>query len=169
MSAYTRFGFAGETEIPALPTMTSFGSPLVRRCHVFPPSVERKSPPSMLPESIDQGLRSTVHAAANSVFGFFTSIEMSATPVLSLIVRTCSHVFPPSFVRKTPRSLFGPKMLPTTATNAMSGFCGWILMRPMRPAFSMPTCVHVLPASDDLYTPSPLETLPRGSAEPVPT
>src|SRR5215831_9328818 len=60
-------------------------------------------------------------------------------------------------------------MLPSAATYAMSGFCGWIRILPMRPAFGRPTCCHVLPASVDLYTPSPNETLPRGHADPVPT
>ena len=33
---------------------------------------------------------------------------------------------------------------------------------------SSPTCFHVLPASVDLYTPSPWVTLPRMQASPVP-
>src|SRR2546428_5303350 len=34
---------------------------------------------------------------------------------------------------------------------------------------SSPTCFHVLPASVDLYTPSPCETFPRMGDSPIPT
>src|SRR5262245_62116922 len=42
-------------------------------------------------------------------------------------------------------------------------------MRPICPASASPTWRHVAPASVDLYTPSPAETLPRIHAEPMPT
>ena len=42
-------------------------------------------------------------------------------------------------------------------------------MRPICPPFSNPTSDQVLPPSVDLYMPLPIDTLPRGSAEPVPT
>ena len=41
-------------------------------------------------------------------------------------------------------------------------------MRAMRPVFSRPDRVHVLPASVDLYMPLPIEMLLRMNASPVP-
>jgi hypothetical protein len=41
-------------------------------------------PPSVLPESIVHGFRSTVHMPAISTSGFFGSIVMSEAPVRSL-------------------------------------------------------------------------------------
>jgi hypothetical protein len=84
-SAYTFIGFAREIDTPIFPTMTFVGRPLVSFCQVFPPSVDRNMPPSVLPESIDHGDRCVVHMAAISVFGFFMSIVTSMAPVRSLM------------------------------------------------------------------------------------
>ncbi len=62
--AHTRFGSAGETETPILPTRTSVGSPLVSFVQWSPPSVDLKTPPSMLPLSIVHGWRCTAHMPA---------------------------------------------------------------------------------------------------------
>ena len=50
----------------------------------------------------------------------------------------------------------------------MSGLAGSITTRPMRPVFSRPIRVHVLPASVDLKMPSPTEIWLRIHASPVP-
>src|SRR4051812_27630704 len=104
----------------------------------------------MLPDVIDHGSRRTDHMPANTTLGFFGSITRSDAPVLSLIASTCVQVLPPSFVRYTPRSLLAPKMFPMTATNTVFGFFGSMRTRPIRPDFSRPMCVQVLPASVDL-------------------
>src|SRR5947209_1041126 len=51
----------------------------------------------------------------------------------------------------------------------MSGFVGWMTIRPMWWLSGSPIAVQLLPPSIDLYTPSPHETLLRGFASPVPT
>ena len=81
------------------PTMTLVGMPLVTFDQWSPPSVVRKRPPSVLPESIDHGCRCVVHIAASRTLGFLTSIVMSTAPVRSLTDSTWSQVLPPSFVR----------------------------------------------------------------------
>src|SRR5207248_1272233 len=50
----------------------------------------------------------------------------------------------------------------------MSGLAGWIRIFEIASEAVKPTRVHVLPASDDLYTPSPGMMLPRMHDSPVP-
>src|SRR5690606_38961339 len=68
-----------------------------------------------------------------------------------------------------PRSSLGPHSRPRAPTYTMSGFSGWMTMRPIWYDPSSPLCSHVLPPSMDLYTPLPHDTLLRGFASPVPT
>src|SRR6266404_3211880 len=92
----------------------------------------------------------------------------SEIPVSSSTYSDLVQVAPPSVVLKTPRSGFGPHRSPRAATYAMLGSVGWTTMRPMwRVSFS-PMCVHVLPASSDLYTPLPHDELCRSLGSPVP-
>src|SRR6266496_3832284 len=83
--------------------------------------------------------------------------------------RTFCHVFPPSLVRKTPRSGPQPNGLPIAATYAMSGFLGWTFNWPIWPISFRPTDCHVRPASVDLNTPRPRITFDRIASLPVPT
>jgi hypothetical protein len=53
-------------------------------------------------------VRSTSHVDAKSVAGFDGSKTTSIAPVLSSTKRTFSQLRPPSRVRKTPLSAFGP-------------------------------------------------------------
>ena len=50
----------------------------------------------------------------------------------------------------------------------MSGLRGWIRIFAIASDSENPTCVHVFPASVDLYTPSPGSMLPRMQASPIP-
>src|SRR5437667_163469 len=61
--------------------------------------------------------RSRCQAAAYSTSGFEGSIARSTNPVVSSTNRVLRHVLPPSLVRKTPRSGFGPQRWPSAATG----------------------------------------------------
>jgi len=126
-------------------------------------------PPSVAPEIMLHGSRCARHADAYNMRGFSGLMAMSTTPVESLTNSTFSHDLPPSRERKTPRSSFRPKRLPSAATYTRSGSrgCTWIF--PIWPAARRPMCAHVFPLSVERYIPIPGDTLPRGSAEPVPT
>src|SRR3954463_13778650 len=101
--------------------------------------------------------------------GFAGSMARSTAPAESERNSTLSHVLPPSLDRNTPRSALGPNAWPSTATYTRSAFVGCTRIAPICPAFARPTCDHVLPASVDLYTPLPGDTLPRIGDSPVPT
>src|SRR5215475_9734233 len=102
-----------------------------------------------------------------SGFAGFTST--SDAPTLSDRKRTFFQVLPPSFVLKMPRSGFFLNALPTAATQATSGFVGWMRTAPIWPTSYKPTNDHVWPPSVDLYTPRPVDTLLRRPSDPVPT
>src|ERR1041385_1809644 len=51
----------------------------------------------------------------------------------------------------------------------MSGFDGWITIRPMERVSPSPMLIHFLPPSVDLYTPSPHHCERRLFFSPVPT
>src|SRR5713101_5645179 len=82
---------------------------------------------------------------------------------------TFCQVFPPSFVRYTPRSGPHPNGLPIAATYAMSEFFGWTFTWPIWPTSFSPAYCHVRPASVDLKTPRPRITFDRMASLPVPT
>src|SRR5215470_12408505 len=115
---------------------------------------------------IVHGLRSARHAPAYISLGSEGFIANDTAPVRSLMKRTFRHVLPPSFVRKTPRSAFGPNGWPNAATKATLASRGSTRSEPICPTSRRPTCSHVLPASDDLYTPRPRITLLRMAALP---
>src|SRR6185295_421053 len=50
----------------------------------------------------------------------------------------------------------------------MSGFVGWIRIFEIASELAKPMCVHVFPASVDLYIPSPGMMLPRMHDSPMP-
>src|SRR5581483_1444157 len=102
----------------------TFGRPSVRRVHVTPPSVERHTPLFGPPSSNIHGRLVACHVEANSTSGLFGSITSAATPVLSSTNNVFVHVLPPSVVRNTPRSLFGPHACPCTPTSTMLGSAG---------------------------------------------
>ena len=98
--------------------MSPVGMPLVMRCHVSPPSVERHMPlPGPLPAN-PNSRRRRWYVAATSVrpSGEMTT---SVAPVFASTQSTFCQVAPPSFVRYRPRSSFGPNRCPTAATNTM--------------------------------------------------
>ena len=104
MRAYTRLESVGATATSILPSGDR-GSPGPETFdHVVPPSCETWMPLPAPPLSIAHGCISTCHVPANSVRGFFMSIESPEQPVFSSTKRTRSHVSPPSVVRNTPRS-----------------------------------------------------------------
>ena len=65
-----------------------------------------------------------VVVVVNRRFAFDGFTTKSMQPVFSLLNKTLVHVFPPSVVRKTPFSLFGPQAWPIDATKTISGFSG---------------------------------------------
>ena len=89
-------------------------------------------------------------------------------PVWSFRNRTLRHVAPPSVLLKMPRSSFGTPCWPNAATYTMSAFVGWTRIFEMFCASLKPMCFHDLPASVDLYMPSPGMMLPRMHDSPVP-
>ena len=93
----------------------------VTSVQVSPPSVVFQSPLRPEPASIPHGLRWNFHVLAKRMRGFVGSRLRSATPVLSFTYSTFFHDLPPSVVRKTPRSLLGPKACPSDETHARSG------------------------------------------------
>ena len=96
----------------------SSGKPFDTRVQRSPPSVVLYTPPSLAgpPLMIVQGFRCARQAPAYSSLGFDQLIAIDTAPVCSLMNRTFSHDFPPSFVRYTPRSGPQPNGLPTAAT-----------------------------------------------------
>ena len=109
ISAYMRLGFEGAMATPTLPTPTDcFGIPLMIRIHVVPPSRERNSPLPGPPLSYPQACTSTCHIPARTMRGFFGFMAMSEQPVFSSTNSTRSQLLPPSVVRNTPRSCWGP-------------------------------------------------------------
>src|SRR5213595_787449 len=108
---------------------------------------------------IVHGLRSPRHITAKTTFGFPGCSSTSLAPVLSETYRTFVHVRPPSRVRYTPRSALGLNGFPVAETNTMPGFVGSMRTAPICPTSRRPAKLHVWPASVDLYTPRPIETL----------
>src|SRR5579862_1782620 len=158
-----------DTATPIFP-YGPFGSPCSSKCfQVDPPSVDRYSPLPGPPLSMLHDVRRACHSAPKIMLGLCGSNDTSMPPVFSSLYRTFSHVFPPSSVRKIPRSGFGPYGCPNAATNAISGFVGLMITLPIARESLSPTFFHVFPPSSDLYTPSPWEILPRMQASPVPT
>src|SRR6185295_13365592 len=104
-----RFGRAGEIDTPILPSGL-FGMPglNVISFHVSPPSVVFHRPLRPPPAFMPHGVRWNFHIDAKRMRGFVGSIVRSIAPVESLMNRTFRHVAPPSVVRNTPRSAFGP-------------------------------------------------------------
>src|SRR4051812_41925930 len=102
------------------------------------------------------------------MFGFAGFSSMSDAPVLSEILRTWRQDLPPSVVLKIPRSAFGLNASPTADSQTVFGSFGWMRTAPIWPELYRPLNDHVCPASVDLYTPRPVDTLLRMSSEPVP-
>ena len=151
INAYMRFGFDGAIATATLPTPTCcFGSPLASRVHVVPPSRERNTPLPGPPLSGPHGFNWSCHIPARRIREFFGFIATSEQPVFSSTKRTRFHVLPLSVVRNTPRSGCGPDAWPSAHANATLASAGSTTSRAMRPVFSSPICVHVLPASVDL-------------------
>src|SRR4030081_3310983 len=121
--AQTRCGFTRDTVTPILPRF-AVGSPAVSLLHVSPPSVDlyRALPGPVL--EMSHGVRRTCHVVTYRTSGLDGSIAMSAAPGLSSTNRAFCQLLPPSFVRNTPRSVFGPYGCPTAATYTTSGFVG---------------------------------------------
>src|SRR5215471_1136371 len=106
---------------------------------------------------------------AKRMRGLRAFIAMSEQPVFASTNNARTQLLPPSTVRNTPRSSWGPYAWPSAHASATSGLLGLTTIRPMRPVWSSPTCVQVRPASVDRYTPLPREMLLRMNDSPVPT
>ena len=120
------------------------------RVHFDPPSRETNTPLPGPPLNIAHVCISTCQVPANSVRGLLGSIARPEQPVFSSTNRTRSQCWPPSVVRKTPRSCCGPVVRPTAQTKTISGFLGWTSTLAIRPVSSSPMCDQVWPASTDL-------------------
>src|SRR5439155_26277807 len=129
--------------------------------HVSPPSVDLNRPLPGPPLDIEYSTRYASHSAAYMVLGSRRSMATSTAPVLLSRNSTFRQVWPPSVLLKSPRSSLGAPYLPNAATNTMSGFEGWMRIFEIACTSLNPKWVHVMPASEDLYTPSPGMMLPR--------
>src|ERR1017187_8053500 len=107
-------------------------------------------PPSFDPLTIVHGLRSPCQIDANTTFGFPGISSRSAGPLLSETYSTFFHDFPPSFVRKTPRSVLEANGFPSAATYAMFGLDGCTRNVEICPTSRSPVKLQVFPASTDL-------------------
>src|SRR6266404_3020079 len=143
-TAHTRFGFAPETVTPIRPKTASGRPCALISFQVVPPSAERYRPLPGPPLSMLQGVRRACQRAANKILELLGSKVMSIAPVLTSLYRTFSQVFPPSRVRKTPRTSLSLKGCPSAATNAMSGFFGFTISRPMACVSPSPANFHVV-------------------------
>ena len=139
--------------------------------HVAPPSVDLKIPPPgpFVGAYVYQGGRLVFQRPAYTTFEFVGSITTSAAPTSLFANSTFCQLRPPSRERKTPRSVFGAYRCPIAATNTTDGSRGSTAILPMCCVSSKPTCVHVAPASVDLYRPLPNPTESRSVDSPVPT
>src|SRR5260221_14139202 len=117
------FGLLLDTAIP-IRSKADAGKPFDSFCQVLPPSVVLYSAVSPPPLSKRQGRRRNVYMPAYSVCGLDGSITISEQPVSGLRYSTFCQVRPPSVVRNTPRSSFGPQAWPRAHTSATSGFWG---------------------------------------------
>src|SRR6266540_4651683 len=120
------------------------------------------------PDTSSHGRRTNCHIPANSTRGLPGTITRSAAPVVSFTNSPFCHVLPPSAVRNTPRSEFGPHTWPSAATNTTSGFAGSITMRVIWPTSRSPMGFQLFPASGEKNTPRPSITSLRGFPSPVP-
>src|SRR5579871_2317518 len=108
--AYNRFEFDGAMQNPIRDNPCSVvGSPFVNCFHVLPPSVDLNKPLSVpFHAPFSHGPCLPAHISAYITSGFDGSIATCIAPVFSSLYKTCCHVFPPSVVRYTPRSVFAP-------------------------------------------------------------
>src|SRR5215469_11821010 len=106
--AYTRLGLLGATASPTLPRPGMTSVPAIK-FQVAPPSVDLYTP---LPGPFDGGYtlhggRRVCQRAAKTVC-VSGEAARSIAPVSLSLNKTLFQVWPPSVVRKTPRSGFGP-------------------------------------------------------------
>src|ERR1017187_8211815 len=102
-------------------------------------------PPSFEPLTIVHGLRSPCQIDANTTFGFPGMSSRSAAPLLSETYSTFFHDLPPSFVRKTPRSVLDVNGFPSAAAYAMFGLDGCTRIVEIWPTSRRPMKLHVFP------------------------
>src|SRR5205814_1632867 len=106
-----RLEYVGAMPSPIRPKPSAHvGSPLVSCRQVSPPSVDLYNPlpgPSYAPLVVHGGRRDA-HMSAYRVCGLDGSNARSIAPVFSSLYRIFFQVRPPSTVRNTPRSAFGP-------------------------------------------------------------
>src|SRR5690242_19200854 len=146
------------------------GNPFPVSCfHVSPPSVDRYNPLPAPPLEKFHGCRRACHRAAYTIRASCGSKLTSIAPVFSSLYSTFVQDLPPSVLRNTPRSVFGPNAWPSAATSTMSGLAGSTMTAPICRLSRSPAWLQLLPPSLDLYTPSPQVMFPRGAASPVPT
>src|SRR6516162_2198568 len=117
MSAYTFRPSEGATATPTFP-QGPLGKPFLAdstpscgpsNFQVSPPSRDTCNPLPGPPLVNSQGCRRVCHMPANTIIGFEGSRQTSLAPVSGFLASTCFQVLPPSSVRYTPRSGFGPK------------------------------------------------------------
>src|SRR3990172_454086 len=117
---------------------------------------------------IVHGFRWPRHIEAKTTFGLPGCSSRSAAPVESERYSTLRQVRPPSVERKTPRSTLGANGFPSAATKTRFGLVGCTRIVAICPTSRSPMKAQVRPASVDLNTPRPIETLLRILDEPVP-
>src|SRR5487761_1824615 len=90
-------------------------------------------------------------------------------PVFSSTKSIFCQVLPPSVDLKTPRSGLGANTCPIEEAYTTLGSCGSTTIVLVVRVSRKPAYFHVLPASTDLKTPSPVIMSLRMSGSPVPT
>src|SRR5690242_16040753 len=165
--AYRRRGLLGAT---ATAIWITFGRPVPIGFQVLPPSVDLNRPPDVPSnEPFSHGACCCCHKVAYTICGLDGSESTSSPLVYSSLYNTFWKVLPPSVERKMPRSGFGPYGWPIAATNSRSGVCGSTITCEIFWVSRRPRCVQVLPASVDLYMPSPMVPSGRMMPSPLPT
>jgi len=141
----------------------------VSSVQLSPPSVVFQMPLFPPPASIDQGVRWNLYVDAYSTRGFDGSIVRSFAPVESSTKSTFCQLFPPSVVRKTPRSGLGPKAWPMAETYTRSASRGSTTMSVIWCVSASPSDSQVAPASVERYIPVPKVRSSRSCDSPLPT
>src|SRR5437868_7943643 len=101
--------------------------------------------------------------------GLLGSMINELTPVVWSTYKTFCQDLPPSMVRKTPRSGFGPQPCPMAPTKTMSELFGSITILEICPTSFNPMNRQLAPPSGERKTPCPVETSLRMLDSPVPT
>src|SRR6185437_15088369 len=168
-----RLGSLGAMPMPMRPRpCATVGRPWPTCFQVAPSSVDLNKPLPGTPLSAlwpVHGACRVAHSTAYTVCGSAGSSATCTAPTSGFLYSTCWKDLPPSAERYTPRSVFGPYGWPSTATNNLFSSCGSTTIEAICWPSRKPRCCQVLPASVDLYMPSPVDRSGRIRPSPEPT